>query len=257
MVRGVDLVIDTVGGPESSRFLTVLKRGGATSDVLRPVRPGRDGTCGHHGLVRSGAFQRPPARLDREPVRRGQAPGRGGQHLPAVRVGQRTQAGRAGPHPRQDRADGDLVIRRATADGGAVCPRWLCPRKRALAHLLWTCGSSCWRPERIRPRRTVSIRLGRAGVRAFPQVAVPWQSGLLRSPWARSRPRRVMGTERTCFHLSRGFESRRHRSRPGREDPENAQMFAGLGIASRTCPADHVTAPCPSRSCGHGAGRSE
>lgn len=70
-------------------------------------------------------------------------------------------------------------------------------------------------PKKIRPRRTVSLRLAGAGVRAFPQVAVLWQSGPLRSPWARSLPRRVTGTGRTCSHLSRGFESRRHRNRPG------------------------------------------
>lgn len=68
----------------------------------------------------------------------------------------------------------------------------------------------------VRPPRPVSLRLVRAGVRAFPQVAVPWQSGPLRSPWARSLPRRLTETGRTCSHLSRGFKSRRHRSRPGR-----------------------------------------
>lgn len=34
MVSGVDLVIDTVGGPDSSRFLTVLKRGGTMLPVF-------------------------------------------------------------------------------------------------------------------------------------------------------------------------------------------------------------------------------
>ncbi|GHI66221.1 hypothetical protein Snoj_01390 [Streptomyces nojiriensis] len=41
-------------------------------------------------------------------------------------------------------------------------------------------------------------------MRAFPQVAVPWQSGPLRSTWARSLPRRLTETERTCSHLSAG-----------------------------------------------------
>jgi hypothetical protein len=80
------------------------------SGVLRRVRPARDGESGHHSLEHSGAFQRSPARRDRAPVRRGQAPGRGGQHLPAVRSGERAHASRAGPPPRQDRADGGLVI---------------------------------------------------------------------------------------------------------------------------------------------------
>lgn len=43
-----------------------------------------------------------------------------------------------------------------------------------------------------------------AGVRVFPQVAVPWQSGPLRSPWARSLPRRLTETGRTCSPLSTG-----------------------------------------------------
>ncbi len=34
MVSGVDLMIDTVGGPDSSRFLTVLKRGGTMLPVF-------------------------------------------------------------------------------------------------------------------------------------------------------------------------------------------------------------------------------
>lgn len=34
VVSGVDLVIDTVGGPDSSRFLTVLKRGGTMLPVF-------------------------------------------------------------------------------------------------------------------------------------------------------------------------------------------------------------------------------
>ncbi|WP_318216715.1 NADP-dependent oxidoreductase [Streptomyces sp. SCL15-6] len=34
VVRGADLVIDTVGGPDSSRFLTVLKRGGTMLPVF-------------------------------------------------------------------------------------------------------------------------------------------------------------------------------------------------------------------------------
>lgn len=34
MVSGVDLVIDTVGGPHSSRLLTVLKRGGTVLPVF-------------------------------------------------------------------------------------------------------------------------------------------------------------------------------------------------------------------------------
>jgi NADPH:quinone reductase-like Zn-dependent oxidoreductase len=104
VVSGVDLVIDAVGGPDSARFLTVLKRGGTMLPVFfAHYDPEETASRGHHSLEHSGAFQRPPTRGNWRPVRRRKAPGRGGQHLPAARGGQRPRASRAGPHPRQDR----------------------------------------------------------------------------------------------------------------------------------------------------------